>query len=290
MALPSTRSWAEPHRRAKVQREHALGMPSARSYLLTILGEFVLGQPEPTWTTTFLKSLAVLGIDEKTARQTLARSSARGLLTAERVGRRTRWHLTDRARQLLSEGTHRIYSFHTQKRLWDHRWVVILITIPESRRDARYSLRVRLSWAGFAPLSSGAWVCPWVEQRAEAEQVLEELSLIEVAHTFIGELGDKDSPACIAAEAWDLVAVKGVYEQFLRTQRCRVPKTPQDAFYHLTKLVNEWRRLPLLDPDLPSELLPPEWSGDKAAKLFHELHDAWKPEALKWWLEIAHTR
>ena len=281
------RGQVEFNSRSEVQRGQALGVPSARSYLLTVLGEFAVQSDAPIWTNAFITALGALGVDEKTVRQTLARSSAKGLLTPEKVGRRTRWHLTPRAKNLLREGSQRIYSFHAREREWDRKWIIILIAIPEARRDARYSLRVKLGWAGFALLNAGVWVCPWTERLGEAESVLHELYLEEVAHIFIGSLADMDELTDLAAEAWDLPTVEAAYEHFEINHFGNLPETDEDAFVHLTKLVNDWRRLPLLDPDLPRELLPVDWVGTKAAQLFLELRNLWKPSASQWWHDIS---
>lgn len=286
MTPPSTRSWIDPRKRADVQRDHALGATSARSILLTILGEFVLGRDQPTWTAAFVRGLGALEIDEKTARQTLGRTAIRGLLESEKVGRRTRWHLTQRAHHLLEEGTERIYSFHTKTRNWDGNWIIIFVAIPESKRDTRYNLRVKLGWAGFAPLSAGTWICPWIDREKEANAVLEELSLKDVSHTFIGILSESEVPADLASEAWDLPSVETIYEDFQLEHKDKSPQSPEESFVALTRLINQWRRLPLMDPDLPTPLLPKNWSGDQASRLFHELHDRWKPKAQEWWNEI----
>ena len=52
-----------------------------------------------------------------------------------------------------------------------------------------------------------------------------------------------------------------------------------------TRLVHEWRQLPLLDPDLPARLLPRDWPASGAAQLFHRLHDRWAGDAARWWDE-----
>jgi len=52
------------------------GSGSARSVLLTILGEFVLPTGEAPWTATLLHVAAGLGLAEKSARQALARLAA----------------------------------------------------------------------------------------------------------------------------------------------------------------------------------------------------------------------
>ncbi len=290
MPKNSSRGWTELNKRIEVQRDQALGVSSARSYLLTILGEFAISQDGPIWTNAFITGLGALGIDEKTVRQTLARTSAKGLIDPEKVGRRARWHLTNKARNLLREGSQRIYSFNTKEREWDKKWIIILIAIPEARRDSRYSLRVRLGWVGFALLNAGVWICPWTDRLSEAESVLEELSLQEVAHIFIGNLSDMDEQSYLAAEAWDIPTVEAAYEHFEITHFGNLPQTNEDAFVQLTRLVNDWRRLPLLDPDLPSELLPVDWVGNKAAQHFLDLHRNWKPRAFEWWQEITSDR
>jgi phenylacetic acid degradation operon negative regulatory protein len=259
------------------------GAPSAREYLTTVLGEFVLPHGGRVWTATLIDALGALDVEEKTARQAIARSADRGLLVPEKVGRRTRWHLTDHARALLTEGTKRIYSLHHDPGSWDGRWLLVFVTVPESRRELRYRLRTRLGWAGFAPMAPGAWLSPWVDREAEAKEVLGELGLDGEARSFAGTVGGLGDVGALVAEAWDLDGIRAEYERFITRYRRRRPGADRDAFVATTRLVHDWRQFPFLDPDLPSELLPRGWSGDRAARLFHRLHDQWSPAAMAWW-------
>ena len=93
----------------EVIRRREVRHTSARSLLMTVLGEFVLPAGRPVWTWVLVDTLASFGVAEKSARQALARAAAEGLLVRERVGRRTRWDLTPPARRLLTEGARRIY-------------------------------------------------------------------------------------------------------------------------------------------------------------------------------------
>ena len=43
----------------------------------------------------------------------------------------------------------------------------------------------------------------------------------------------------------------------------------------------------LLDPALPRDLLPPEWIGARAVKLFHRQHAKWLPDATREWGRIS---
>ena len=66
--------------------------------------QFVLPRPEPVWTQTLIDVLAELGVEQKSARQALARTAAEGLLASDRSGRRVRWSLSTsgRSANLLS--------------------------------------------------------------------------------------------------------------------------------------------------------------------------------------------
>jgi phenylacetic acid degradation operon negative regulatory protein len=267
------------------RREGAIAAHGARSYLLTVLGEFVLPVGGRVWTAVLIDALGALGVEERAARQAIARSADGGLLESERIGRRTVWYLTDSARTLLTEGSHRIYAFHRQPQRWDGRWLLLFASVPEAKRDLRYRLRVRLGWAGFAPVAPGAWLSPWVDREAEARAVLTDLGLLDAARSFAGTLGDIGDRAGLVSQAWDLEGIEEAYEAFIARFTPVRPGDPAAAFVELAGLVHEWRRFPILDPDLPAELLPSGWSGHRAATLFHRLHEEWRSPAWTWWSE-----
>src|SRR5882757_1415536 len=95
----------------RISRRHAAGAESARGLLFTALGEFVLPGGELAWTSAFIEALRRLGVEEKPGREAIVRAAADGWVSAERVGRRTQWGLTESAGKLLTEGTGRIYGF-----------------------------------------------------------------------------------------------------------------------------------------------------------------------------------
>ena len=129
-----------------VTRRQELGAASARSLLLTVLGEFVLPAGRPVWTATLIDLLADLDVAEKAALQAIMRTADSGWIEASRVGRETRWNLTAAGTRLLREGTGRIYGFAAEERPWDGRWLVMSIGVPnvvmvENRRSSRPSMR-----------------------------------------------------------------------------------------------------------------------------------------------------
>jgi phenylacetic acid degradation operon negative regulatory protein len=260
---------------------------SARSLLMTVLGEFVLPAAEPVWTTTLVDVLAMLGVEEKSARQALARTAAEGWLESERVGRRVRWRLTPQGRRLLETGAARIYSFGADRPDWDGQWLLVLVSVPESLRDLRHRLRTRLTWAGFGAPTPGVWLSPRSDAEADARRILTELALPTTAMSFVGRYGSLGEQAGMVAAAWDLADLAARYGSFIAEFADLAPDTADAVLRAQTRLVHEWRRFPFLDPQLPRELLPAQWIGARAAALFTERHARWRDPATRHWTELA---
>jgi len=271
------------------RRRRELGAASARSLLLTVLGEFVLPADRPVWTSAFLRALALVGVAEQATRQALARSAAEGWLESRRRGRRTAWRLTVAGRRLLTDGAERIYGFGTPVGPWDRRWLVVLASVPEPGSRLRHLLRTRLTWNGLGNLSPGVWVSPHAARVADVREVLERIGVADSCTVFVAELGCHREACRVAGRAWDLAEIDDAYARFLAaTQRLR-PCGPAETFAAQIRLVQEWRRFPFLDPGLPGELLPEGWSGARAAARFHDRHRAWRPAADRHWRDIAET-
>ncbi len=266
-----------------MSRRHAAGAASARGLLFTLLGELVLPADGTAWTTAILAVFARLGIEEKAARQALMRTAAAGWLDAEKIGRRTRWRLTGSARRLLTDGAERIYSFAGPAPEWDGRWLVVVTRIPEGDRRSRHVVRTRLSWAGFGTLGAGLWISPHPDREAEARRVLRDAGVAHDAHVFVAMRTGLGDIRDMVAQAWDLTAVEGQYEEFVSEFGDR---EPADVLVRQLELVHAWRRFPSIDPALPRELLPGRWSGLAAARLFAERHEHWSGRARQEWKSL----
>ena len=272
---------SEPWPRATRRRE--MNTVSARSLLMTLLGEFVLPRERPPWTSTLVETLSGAGVEEKAARQALARTAADGWIVSSRVGRRVRWTLTPQGRRLLTEGAARIFDFGRTAPAWDGRWLMLLVTVPETRRDLRHRLRTRLTWAGFGTPDPGIWINPDPAREQEARDVLHDLDLATAAMSFIAAHGAIGSQAAMVARAWDLTALEAEYEAFVATFGAASPTTDAEALRMQMLLVHEWRRFPFLDPRLPRELLPADWTGAKAVEVFQTRHAQWNAGAQRAW-------
>lgn len=269
-----------------LSRRRELGAASARSMLLTVLGEFVLPRHETVWTQVLLDVLGGLGIEAKSARQALARTAAEGLLVSDRAGRRVRWSLSENGHRLLSAGAARIYGFGNPTEPWDGRWLVLLISVPEARRQLRHRLRTRLAWAGLGSPTPGVWLTPYPAKQDEVSDVVLDLGLSGATSSFVGPFGAIGTEREIVEQAWDLAEVEAAYEEFLDAFGGAAPTTPAEVLTHQIHLVHAWRRFPFLDPKLPPELLPERWAGTRAAELFDTLHARWNDPAQSHWQRL----
>ena len=284
--MPAQRSAGVPQtvpQAVPPNRRRQLGSASARSLLLTLLGEFVHPRGDSVWTATLVEALAAFGVEEKAARQALTRTAAEGLLESSRHGRRVLWELTTEGRNLLEEGTRRIYGFMRERHLWDGRWLVVTVAIPETQRQLRHRLRTRLTWLGLGSPGSGLWISPDAGKHDDVQTVIRELGLEKQAFSWVGPAGGIGDEARLLADAWDLEEVENRYLQFLADFEGRRADSTLEAFIAQVEMVHEWRRFPFLDPDLPAELLDHDWPGPRAAAAFHDRHARWHRAAQSAW-------
>ncbi len=268
---------AEPHRRPRRGG-------NSRSLMNTVIGEFVVPGNGWVWTSALLRALALFDVDEAATRQALFRSAAEGLLEREQEGRRVRWRLSAAGRPTAVAGAERIYSFRSGGDDWDGRWLLLDVAVPDDLRRLR--LRRRLAWAGFGSLPCGLAITPHVEREGEALRILESLELEAGAVSLIARLGTIGDAKRLVAEAWDLGELARRYEVFVAEVARQRPRTDEDTFVSHTRLVHEWRRFPFFDPGLPIELLPRNWIGRQAKKVFDRHHAEWKPVAWRWFATV----
>lgn len=270
-----------------VAREPAeLDLPRAQAgaqpqhLLLTLLGDYWFQRDEHLPSAALVDLLAEFGVSAVGARAALSRLARRGLLRSSKSGRRTYYGLTPRAAGVLTDGLRRIVGFGVEEPDWDGRWTVAAFSVPEEQRDLRHALRTRLRWLGMAPLYDGVWVSP----RRVADDVLAILDELAVpaATVFVGT-----SPRAgrDPINAWDLDGLRVTYERLLEEfgplrERARSGRVgTAEALVARTALMDSWRNLPNLDPELPRELLPQPWPRDEARRLFVELYDGLAPLA-----------
>ncbi|WP_445187820.1 PaaX family transcriptional regulator [Pseudonocardia sp. Cha107L01] len=264
----------------------AMPSGSARSQLLTVLGELVGPSGVPAWTSTILHVLTGLGLEEQTARQAIARGAGAGWMEGEKRGREVRWTLTAAGRELTDEIIHRAESLSHLGPAWDGNCLILFITIPQQQKAVRKRLYSALSWAGFGNPMPGLWASPHVDRAEEITAVISELGLQDstigfVGGTFPAGLSDPE----IVRRAWDLDGVAARYETLLETFGDLEPADGDELLFAYVSLVHEWHQFPLVDPQLPEDLLP-NWVGRRGIDLFADRRREWSGRAFARWREL----
>jgi phenylacetic acid degradation operon negative regulatory protein len=251
--------------------------------LLTLLGDYWWRRTEPLPSAALVALLAEFGVSDSAARAALSRLTRNQLLVTSKSGRRTVVRLSDRAARILDDGGSQIFSFGRTSRPWDGLWSLVAFSIPEQNRAARDSLRKQLRWLGFAPLYDGLWVSPR-DHAVEVITLLAELG-IATATAFRASTVPGVSPDGLPQRAWDLDNLQARYMAFIaNTGRLREHTlagrvSPVAALVARTRVMDEWRGFPELDPDLPDDLLPEAWPRAAARELFTTTYDLLGPLA-----------
>jgi phenylacetic acid degradation operon negative regulatory protein len=264
----------------------ALTPGSARSTLLTVLGEFVWPTGAPAWTSSLLYVLTGMGIETQTARQAIARGASAGWIEPERRGRAVMWSLTPAGRTIFEEGSPRVHSMSDPFSSWDGSWLILLVTIPHSHRTARKKLYAGLNWAGFGNPTPGVWLSPHLDRKAEVATLIEQLGLGKHTISFVGKSSDVGIGVReIVAQGWDLAALEEHYLTVLKTLTGAPQAGPDGTLFGYVRMVSEWQRFPFSDPQLPEALLP-DWIGRRAARRIEALRAQWTDQVHARWTQI----
>jgi phenylacetic acid degradation operon negative regulatory protein len=256
-------------------------MPNSQDMVFTLYGDYIRHRGGEAWTGSLIELLGLFGPSAQAVRSTLSRMSRKGWLKSRRTGRHSFYSLTPQCIELLEEGAERIFQPRTDP--WDGRWHLLTYSIPESKRSLRRRLRKRLVWLGFGALHQGTWISPR-DLRAEVEQIVAALNIRPYVELFEGRHCGFASDEEIVARCWSLKELNDYYADFVtryaplfEEHQARLKRgsstQPQECFVQRFMLVHEFRSFPYVDPNLPLELLPADWLGDRAMQLFQQVHD-----------------
>lgn len=264
----------------------------SRSLIFDVYGAYVRDLGGWISIADLVALLGQLGTEEAQVRSSVSRFAAQGLLSRHRNAGQVGYELTEQAWQILAEGDDRIFKRLEPAALADG-WVLVTFSVPEEIRAARHRLRSRLARLGFGNLGSGLWIAPQRVMDRTVDMVTElglahHVDVFEAHHRAFGE------PAELVRRCWDIPAIAGAYREFVAD--CRPVLTriddrpagdhPVDAFVNYTTALHRWRKLPYVDPGLPSDLLPDDWEGAEAGLLFAELRARLEPAAKR---HVSHT-
>jgi phenylacetic acid degradation operon negative regulatory protein len=246
-----------------------------RSLIVTLYGLYAREHAGWFSVAALVRLMAALDVDEPAVRSSISRLKRRQILTSRRVQGVAGYALSPAASSLLEEGDRRI--FRAPRADPGEGWVLAVFSVPEAERSNRHTLRSRLTGLGFGTVASGVWVAP-AHLDQETSDVLTRAGLDRYVTLFRADFRAFGDVSEAVRKWWDLEELQRMYDQFISrytpiaSKWRRQRKTAGDeAFVDYTRALTAWRRLAYLDPGLPGKVLPPAWSGARAADLFFSL-------------------
>ena len=200
-----------------------------------------------------------------------------------RSGRTTAYAMTDRCAWMVAEGRRLTLDFTGAMRSWDGRWTLVSYSIAQERRAQRALLRTRLRWLGFAPMQDGLWVSP----RPPGQLLHEALADLGVGScaVFVADPVPGSRPARSAVGMGSrrgACRVRGSSSTSSRpvSENLRSGRvSASEALIARTRLTYRWFAFANSQAELPEALLPADWPGAVARRLFEELYDGLGPLA-----------
>ncbi len=259
-----------------------------RSLMFTLYGEYIQNYGGEIWIGSLIRMMSHFGISESSIRGAVLRMVQQDLLTARKIGNRSYYTLTSQGRRRIKDGVTRVYSMFNDK--WDGYWRIFTYSIPEAKRELRNQIRKELAWTGFGLISHSTWASPNPVEEQVMEMVknyqLEDYVILFKADSIVSH-NDMD----ILHKGWDLQEISQKYDVFSRRYEKKFEElkerawnnslTDEEAFVERTTLVHEYRKFLFLDPGFPVDLLPENWSGFKARKLFFHVHQLLSVPAIR---------
>ena len=249
----------------------------AGSLITTVFGDSIAPRGGTVWLGSLIKIMSAFGISERLVRTSVFRLARDGWLGTNQVGRRSFYSLSDEGRQKFEQATHRIYG---EPRLnWTGEWTLVLLSALDTAD--RELVRKELSWLGFGATSTSLMAHPAAELD-DLKALLKSLGAQDEVVVMNGRTPDESQDNAmrdLVRRSWDLEGIDERYEQFLthfepvaKSVRKNAKLSPQNSFQVRTLLIQEYRKILLRDPLLPSEMLPDSWHGRHAYQLCRELY------------------
>ena len=267
----------------------------ANSLIITIYGDFIAPHGGTVWLGSFIRLVLPLGLNERMVRTSVYRLSQEKWLVSEQLGRKSFYSLTASGRRRFEHAYRRIY-FAPQD-TWSGEWQIVLIP-PSLAGAPRDALRKELAWAGYGALASGILAHPSADTEALLD-ILQETGahdkVVAMKAMNVSALTSKPLQDLVH-ECWNLDVLAAKYTGFidlfrpvLRTLRAAGDLDPEQCFLVQTLLMHDFRRALLHDPQLPSQLLPANWSGGIARQLCEDIYRITCPFALQHLLSVCET-
>lgn len=207
-----------------------------------------------------LDQVSALAIDKEVVKRAIWKASHKGLLRRQRRKDKRFWEITKEGKRRLQL----LIPQYDEKRVWDRRIYLITYDISERRYNDRNILRDFLKRIDCGMLQASVWLTPYNPKEVLKEFIEERKLSGAVIVSDIGKdgsVGEEDLDDLLSC-VYRLDGLNERYKKFIEEVRKGGLERTQIAFRFLSILAD--------DPQLPFELLPYNWQGKKAYRVFSE--------------------
>jgi phenylacetic acid degradation operon negative regulatory protein len=257
---------------------------TAQNLTVTLVADYTLR------TRAWLPSAAIValldeaGIGSSAARTAISRLFRRGVLESSRDGRYSSYRLTQAAVGNLTAGGTWIARFATRAEPWDGYWTLVSFSFPQEERSQRRALREQLRWLGYAPLYDALWVSPDAPNPTVKDRLttttLGTMTMFRARHVELATQTNRNP-----IDAWDIATIARRYNTFIRRWKPLLPRIRSGkvagaaAVQARTEIMDAYRHFPIVDPELPIELMPARWPRADAREVFVAVYDGLAEQA-----------
>ena len=254
---------------------------SARSALVTILGDSIIPLGGEIWLEHLRSLSSLFGFSDRLVRTSLSRLVAEDWVVGERAGRKSRYTVTALGRSESLAASQRIYHAPSAAMAPPHAEAWLLIFVTELDADQERELRV----CGAHPLRRNVFAVANANDRPALDLAAKRHGW-DIATASFSTGGPAAAPTFRKASGLDdaealyrrfidnygTVAQSGTFSHSAPSDLAAVG--PAEAFALRTMVVHDFRRARLRDPMLPPRLLGPQWPGVDAFAIARSLYRA----------------
>lgn len=164
--------------------------------------------------------------------------------------------------EITSRGQKRLESVlpkYEKKSKWNGKWYITAYDIPEKKKWLRDILRENLERLKFALLHKSLYVSPY-NFLGDVEEIVKKYNLSPYVLLAVSNKLGREPSRDLAERIWKLNEINEDYEKYLKEVKAKKLSRKEAIFRYLV-ILNR-------DPQLPVDLLPDDWKGEEAHKIY----------------------
>jgi phenylacetic acid degradation operon negative regulatory protein len=188
--------------------------------------------------------------DYQTLKQALYRAQEKGWLS-------NKLEVTLKGQRRLEQ----VLPKYEKKTKWNGKWYLVAYDIPEEKKYLREILRKKLEDLGFGRLHKSFYICPF-NFLGDVEEIVKKYDMESYVLLAVSDKLGREPSKILAERVWRLRELNDEYTKYIKEVKSG-KLTKQQAIFKYLMILNR-------DPQLPKELLPEDWKGEEAYKIYRE--------------------